>query len=481
MLWLLATVVASNPAFASGYYYIDSGVRAMGRGGAYVVGADDLSAQYYNPAALHNIKRPMLNIQGWAANQVVNFDRADEPDNGLTFDSVKNESPPILEPQIGFAAPLGGIHPILKNTTFAVGLYVPTAPYLAYPEDGAQRYQLQDSLIWQAYAGPSVAQKITPWLTIGAGLQYTFLRVEERLAATICLLPDPEDCSDPKKNLEDPNNDLDLAVKNWDPFELSWNAGFILTPIPQLQIGASIQPPISYSAPGTLTAGFSEDFSLASQIDGLEFSDQDTTLKVTVPLVLRAGVQVIPIESVRIELDGVFHQWSTMSEFLITDMDMVVPHAEDAPFLTEDIVVAEDIIFKTGFQDAFSVRLGGDWQINEWAQVRLGGHYETGAIPDATLGVNLPDSSKVGIGAGGTFTIAKRVALDVAFAQQFMGTRTITDSAASQQALWTSIADPSESAVVPGKVVGNGVLSSSVTYVGIGASVYFGAADSRAN
>ncbi len=473
MFWLLAA-----PAFASGYYYIDSGVRALGRGGAFVVGADDLSAQYYNPAALGNIERPMLNVQGWMANQNVSFDRADEPENELSFEPVTNESPPIYEPSFGFAAPLGGVHPFLKNTVLAVGLYVPTAPYLSYPQDGPQRYQLQNSLIWQAYAGPSVAQKITPWLTVGAGLQYTFLRVEEQLASTICLRPDSDDCPDV---VEDRANDIDLTVENWDPFQLSWNAGFIVTPIPQLQIGASVQPPISYEAPGSLGVKFDEDFLLADHIDGLEFEDPDTTLKVTVPLVVRAGVQVIPIEAVRIELDGTFTQWSTMSEFLITDMDMTVPHAEGSMLLQEDLKVTDDIVFKTGFVDAFSVRLGGDWQINEWAQVRLGGHYETSAVPDATLGVNLPDGAKVGVGAGGTFTIAKRVALDVAFAQQFHGTRTITDSEATQQALWTDATDPGVSKVVPGKAVGNGTLSSSVTYVGIGASVYFGAADSRAN
>lgn len=473
MFWLLAA-----PAFASGYYYIDSGVRALGRGGAFVVGADDLSAQYYNPAALGNIERPMLNVQGWMANQVVNFDRADEPDNDLVFEPVRNESPPIYEPSFGYAAPLGGIHPVLKNTTLAVGLYVPTAPYLDYPTDGPQRYQLQNSLIWQAYAGPSVAQKITPWLTLGAGLQYTFLRVEEQLASSFCLQVDPEDCPDVP---EDRANDINLTVENWDPFQLSWNAGFIVTPIPQLQIGASVQPPISYEAPGSLGVEFSEDFMLASQIEGLEFEDADTTLMVTVPLVLRAGVQVIPIETVRIELDGTFTQWSTMDQFLITDLDMKVPNAEGSILLQEDLTVTDDIVLKTGFQDSFSVRLGGDWQINEWALVRLGGHYETSAVPDATLGVNLPDGNKVGIGAGGTFTIAKRIALDVAFAQQFHGKRTITDSQATQQALWTDPTDPVVSKVVPGKTVGNGVLTSSVTYVGVGASVYFGAADSRAN
>jgi long-chain fatty acid transport protein len=468
MLFLLAA-----QAHAAGYYYIDSGARAIGRGGAFVVGADDLSAQYYNPAALHNIKRPTLNIQGWAANQVVVFDRADE--EGMEpFAPVENVSPPIYEPAAGYASHLGGLHPALKNTYLALGLYVPTAPYLDYDPDGPQRYQLQDSLIWQVYAGPSVAQKITPWLTIGAGLQYTFLRVEQRMAATICTLPEPEDCADPDKNLEDPANDLDLEVKNWDPFQLSWNAGFIVTPVEWLQIGAAVQPPISYTAPGSLKASFDEDFALASQLASLEATDADTTLKVTVPLIVRAGVQVLPVEGVRVELDGTFAQWSTMDQFLITDMNMVLEGAEGGFLDGQTIEVKDDIVFPTGFQDAYSVRLGGDWQINEWAQVRLGGHYETSALPDATVSVLLPDGPKFGVGAGGTFTIAKRVALDVGFAQQFISKHTLTTSESAQQALWTSLANPEESAVVPGKVVGNGELTSSVTYVSVGASVYFG-------
>lgn len=475
MFWLLAA-----PAFASGYYYIDSGVRAIGRGGANVVGADDMSAQYFNPAALANIDRPVLNLQGWAASQYVRFDRADEPDNDLAFEPVENVSPPIYEPSGGFATHLGGLHPALKGTHVAIGLYVPTAPYLAYDPEGAQRYQLQDSLIWQVYAGPSVAQEITPWLTVGAGLQYTFLRVEERLASTLCYTAqEPEDCQDPEFNKEEPTNDLDLSVKNWDPFKLSWNAGIIVTPHPMVQIGASVQPPISYEAPGSLTATFDEDFALAGQIDGLEFTDADTLLKVTVPLIVRGGVQVLPTENIRIELDGTFTQWSTMSEFRITDMNMKVNGAEGGFLEGKEILVDDDIVFATGFQDAVSVRLGGDWKITDWAQVRAGGHWESSAVPDATVGVNLPDGNKFGFGVGGTFTIANRVALDVGFAHQLLGDRTITDSQARQQALWTSLANPEESQVVPGKVVGNGQLASSVTYVAVGASVYFDAAKPR--
>jgi long-chain fatty acid transport protein len=476
MLLLLAA-----QAHASAYYFLDSGARAIGRGGAWIVGGDDLSAQYYNPAELSNIKRPMLNVQGWAVAQNIQFDRADE-DGQDPYENVHNESPPIYEPEFGYAAPLGGISPILKNTTLAVGLYVPTSPYLAFPEDGPQRYSLIDSLIWQVYAGPSVAQKITPWLTVGAGLQYTFLRVEERLAATICTLPDAEDCANAdSRQYEDPANDIVLGVKTWDPFELSWNAGFILKPTPRVEIGAAFQPPIKYTAPGSISATFNENYSLANQLDGLSFTDDDVTLKVTIPMIVRAGVQVTPIDPLRVELAGTWTNWAVMKELRITDMDLTVKHADDATLLQDDIVVTDDVVFPTGYQNSWSARLGGDYQLNEWAQVRAGAHYESSAVPDANLAVNLVDGPKWGVGAGATFTVAKRVAFDVAFAEQFMGSREITNSKVTQQALLTELSPPYASTVVPGKVIGNGKMTSNVTFVAVGATLYFGASEPKPN
>ena len=50
----LAAFMAMTPskADAGGLYFTDRGVRAMGRAGAFVAGADDLSAAWYNPAGL---------------------------------------------------------------------------------------------------------------------------------------------------------------------------------------------------------------------------------------------------------------------------------------------------------------------------------------------------------------------------------------------------------------------------------------------
>ena len=353
------------------------------------------------------------------------------------------------------------------------------------PDEGAQRYSLTNALVWQVYAGPSVAQRITPWLTVGAGLQYTFLRVEEDLTASMCFGMDAEDtssCSDPANN-EDPKNDIKLSIRAWDPVKMSFNAGFILTPAKWIEIGAAVQPPISYRAPGTLETTFDEDaeitvgsmsLPMSSQVNGNHFVDDDITLLVTVPLIVRAGVQVRPTEKVRIELDGTYTAWSMLSELRVTDLDMHIDGNEDG-LIAEGMDVKEDIVFTTGYRDSYSARLGGDVQLTNWALVRAGAHYETSAIPDEYVQVNLVDGPKWGFGAGATFTVAKRLALDVSFAEQFMGTRTISDSKVTQQALFTALSEPDKAVVVPGKVIGNGELSSNTTFVGVGATVYLGA------
>ena len=48
----LLSAVVPRTADAAGLFTADRGVRPLGRGGAFVAGADDLGAIWYNPAGL---------------------------------------------------------------------------------------------------------------------------------------------------------------------------------------------------------------------------------------------------------------------------------------------------------------------------------------------------------------------------------------------------------------------------------------------
>ena len=55
----------SGSAFAAGLYFTDRGVRPMGRAGAFVAGADDLGAIWYNPAGLADAGTSVLLDASW--------------------------------------------------------------------------------------------------------------------------------------------------------------------------------------------------------------------------------------------------------------------------------------------------------------------------------------------------------------------------------------------------------------------------------
>src|SRR5687767_3847057 len=57
---VLAISLGSSNAGAGGLYFSDRGVRPMGRAGAFVAGADDLGAVWYNPAGLADAKTGLL-------------------------------------------------------------------------------------------------------------------------------------------------------------------------------------------------------------------------------------------------------------------------------------------------------------------------------------------------------------------------------------------------------------------------------------
>ncbi|MGH7297604.1 MAG: hypothetical protein ACRELB_21885, partial [Polyangiaceae bacterium] len=63
-LSLAASAVAVD-ARAAGLYFSDRGVRPMGRAGAFVAGADDLGAIWYNPAGLADAGTSFLFDMSW--------------------------------------------------------------------------------------------------------------------------------------------------------------------------------------------------------------------------------------------------------------------------------------------------------------------------------------------------------------------------------------------------------------------------------
>lgn len=455
MIAALALAAGLGPtAEAGGYYYSDSGIVATSRGGAFVAGADNQFAQYYNPAGLIHVDRPTFNLGVSAVQQNVTFDRlAPEGSGGPQFlPSAVNEAAPFIIPQLGFTTPL-----IADELALAIGFASPFAPSADYDPEGAQRYVVKDTLIFQFSVGPSVAWRPFPELTVGLGLQWQYLQVGESLDVTL-------------NGLDDPESDIAVEVQVVDPFTPNFNAGLLLDPIPELTFGFAIQPPTHFKATGPLDIDFTgNSFMEIPLLSNAKYNDE-VSLDVDLPWVARAGVAVRPIPRLEIEAAVVWQNWAALSDLLISDIHIELD--SDSPVLSEEQrLISDDIAITQNFVDTYSLRLGGEMRVHDMFEVRAGGFWEGGATPEKQVSVALVDTPKVQVGGGGSvYVLDERLRLDLAAALLFFGTTEIRNSELRQV----------DSGVVPNAtplIVGNGDISASGWITGAQVSWALGRTD----
>lgn len=403
------TLLAALPAQAGGYYFSDSGIVATGRGGAFVAGAYGQFAQHHNPAGLIHTERPTVNV-GWSGvQQAVTFRRLAE-DGETFFPEVENRASPFDVPELGFVTPLG------PRFALAVGFYSSFAPSSDYPEEGPQLYSIKKTGIYEFSVGPSVAFRVHPMLTVGAGLQWHYFDVSQSLDVSF-------------SGQDDPSGDIAVAVRTIDPFTPNWNAGFQFTPHEMVTVGASVQPGTKFGARGDLSLDFAGN-ALEPFLGQVKYQDRDVGLDLGIPWVVRGGVAVRPVPQLEIELAGVWQDWSSLGDIVVSDIDVTL----DAALLPEEQKqVAPELQIDTELADVVSVRLGAEWRAHDHLALRAGGVREGGAVAESDLNVALIDTPKWQLGGGASgFFLDERLRFDAAFAWLFLDSRQVRESSVEQ-------------------------------------------------
>lgn len=446
LLALLA--LFSSSAQAGGYYFPDSGVVAVGRGGAFVASADDTFAQYYNPAALVRLERWTFDVGVSAVSQQVEFSRLMEDDT--LAEPVSNEGGAFIIPQFAVGGPL-----VEDKLHLAVGLYTAYSPSFSYEPEGPQRYTLIDSSIWQAFAGPSLSYTPHPAISVGLGLQWQFLSVGQDLAVTTSLV---------EGRTEDPSSDVNVSVRQFDPFAPSANLGLLVRPVDELSVGLAAQLPSSFRARGSLVADFS-GHALEAQMQDPVIEDDSVNLGVRLPLVLKAGVAVHPREDSAIELAMVYENWKSLDSLVLSDLQL------DLNFTNPNFPapeVSEELALPAAFRDVFSLRLGGTVRVIDELTLRGGGFWERGSQEDARVSVAAYDPNKWQASAGASVHLLdERLTVDTSLAYLFFPAKSVRNSTVSQ----TNVQDG------PVSVVGNGDYRSSGLVLAAGVSWAFGRSD----
>lgn len=414
-LGLLAALLASPRAEAGGLYFSDRGVRPMGRAGAFVAGADDLGAIWYNPAGLTEAGTGVLadfSFLRFSADYTreLRVIDADDTVRYIKSPTVSGSSPPIPFPTLAASYNFGP----KKQFTLAGASYAPYAAIATYPEtvDGKpspSRYALgsfDGSAI--IFTGAFLGYKASERLRLGIGLN-AFVGYFQS-TVTFSVSPPDRLVGAP----EQPEYDAAARVRVGPIFAPSGTLGAIWIPLDFLRLGGSFQLPSVISS----QTRFDVRLPSSAVFDGARVTGNDAHARFKLPAILRAGVEVRPTTDLRVEATYVREFWSIHDALEVTPEGVAIEGMSGLPHR----VPLPPIRFVRGFQDSHSFRLGGEYMFKLWGydmSLRTGASYETSAIPPEYLSLFTIDMDKITTSIGGGVKIGDHWRLDATYAHLF--------------------------------------------------------------
>ena len=467
VLAVLALTLAAR-AYAAGLGIPDLGASSIGQGSATVAAPDDLTAVYFNPAALAWTGGVRLQLEGRAVQHQVSFQRLDaNGQNPDKFAAVANTGAARLSPLVFLGARL-----TLAQVPVAVALGgYPATGYSGYrfpdpsalkaelgscptcqtriEEQTGQRYSLISSDSSSYTVSLALAAQVRPWLSVGLALQNTMVQINTRQAIA----------ANPFAPGEFLGYDAVLAVNASDWFTPTGVLGASAA-LGDWRVGASFQLPADIHATGKLGV----EVPTVLETLGATVTGDTTAVEMHLPWIARVGARWVR-PAVEAELAFTYDAWSRYREVTFKPQDVAFE-------VRGSTVAIPDIPLVKGMQDSQSLRLGAvvhpgaafgvRWL--DWLTVRVGALGETSAVPEERTSVDQAHwerlSANVGLSARWN-----RFELTLAGAHFFQPDRQVRDSAVTQPAPLRADDPP--------RAVGNGDFSSQVDLVEAALAVHF--------
>jgi long-chain fatty acid transport protein len=409
---LLIAVFFGATAHAGGLFLPYHGARGLGRAGAFVAGADDPGGIWYNPATIDRKSRLELLVDATMVLYQMSYTRVDSGGNLLP--NVRSEAVPLPIPTLAFTMPVekrlwigaslsagSGVLPTYPRPSYgpcnpaAPGNCLDTAHF-----DAPQRYSLvsfEGTLFLRLDL--AVAYQLLPNLTIGVALQNSVAHLSQVKAITSyngALSSGPED----------PDFDSLTEVKMTDLFNPSAQIGIVYRPFSNLTIALTYQLPTWFDSEAQLAVQLPvSPLYEASTVEGTS-----AEVSFRFPMSAALGVEYRPLSRLRVELDIVWENWSTLERIAFSPNDIRIL---DLPGVGTYLVPSSYEYLSC--QDSVSFRLGGEYHFAALPLVlRMGYGFELGATPIAATSVVSNDFNKHLFTVGMSYQFG-RVRVDAAY------------------------------------------------------------------
>jgi len=323
--------------------------------GATALGAD-ASTSFHNPAAMTRLDSHQLNIGLAPAVSIVKFDKA-----STTPVSGGNGGD-----QGGFIPLLGSsyVHKISDRTRFGLAMFSISGAALDPNDDWAGRNQVTELSLFTLTFVPSLAFRVTDWLSVGGGPTITYGNLNWKLKAP---LPG--------------GGEGTLKFDDLDDWAVAGQVGVLLTPMKKLRIGIVYQSETKLKLTG--------DTDLPGTLPAL-----NTKLELPLAQAVRFDVFWQATDNLALLFGAAWENWDTADTVPIT---LGVGKAS----------------LPLGMKDTFKIRGGVHYQLNETWMLQTGLSYDSSALDtsDRIAALPIDEQWRFGLGAVHDWSETTRIGL----------------------------------------------------------------------
>ncbi len=266
-----------------------------------------------------------------------------------------------------------------KNWNCGLGIYTPFGSKVQWEDDWKGQFLIREIDLKTIFIQPTVSYKINDKIGIGAGFVYATGSFALRKGVPI---------QDTLGNYGEGN--LEGKASGY-----GFNAGIYFKLNEKISIGIDYRSEVKVAVNGG-SADFQVAQSVAQYFPSTTFSTQ-----IRLPQVATLGLGFAPNKKLKLALDVNFVGWKSYDS-LIIDFE-------------ENTDKLKDIHSARMYKNAYIFRLGAQYKLNEKWTVRLGTYYDMTPVQAGYLTPETPDADKLGITAGASFNITKKIHIDASF------------------------------------------------------------------
>lgn len=369
--WLL---LAARPVYGSGFALYEAGARSSALAGAVVARANDLSAIFYNPAGL--VQLPGLQMMAGFTAFIPRVEVA-------TYQGAA-ATPNLMQSSVSFAPHFFTSYQVGERVWLGLGLNSPFGLGIQYNHHWPGNVNITEATIQTLNLNPTVAVKITDYLSLGGGLDimYFYLKMKR-------ILPLP---------LLGPQA-LELKGDSWG---VGFNLGLLLKPTDYLSLGVSYRSQVRQQVNG------SAHFSPYNAFNG------DASGSIIMPDMIFTGIMVKPWETLSVEGGVIWTHWELFNRLDVKFSNVLGTLSE----LKE-------------WHNTWRGQLGVEYQALAWLDLRAGYAFENEPMPDRYADYLVPSTDRRHNFSVGTGFRWHAMTLDLSYAMVLMMDRTVSNSRAT--------------------------------------------------